>query len=74
MHKISIADAITGETIEREMTEEELEFYEADSARRSKIIQAAEAAKAEAATKKTAAEAKLIALGLTLDDLRALGL
>ena len=33
-----------------------------------------EADKVEAATKKAAAEAKLVALGLDLDDLKALGL
>lgn len=38
-------------------------------------VQTAEAeAKAEAAAKKAAAEAKLAALGLTADDLKALGL
>ena len=46
-HKISIADALTGETIEREMTADELAIYEADTARRLKIYQAAEKANAE---------------------------
>jgi hypothetical protein len=72
--KISIANAITGETVEREMTADELTAYEADSARRAKINADNDKAKGEAAAKKTAAEAKLLDLGLTTDDLRALGL
>lgn len=67
-----IYDATTGEeiTIEREMTEKELADYQA-------AIAAAEAAQAEAeaqAAARAAAEAKLEALGLTADDLKALGL
>ena len=38
------------------------------------VQQAESEAKAEAETKKAAAEAKLVALGLTTDDLKALGL
>ena len=39
-----------------------------------KVEEAKKQAEAEAAAKKTAAEAKLAALGLTADDLKALGL
>jgi len=67
-----IFDAETGSTtdVERDMTEQEFTIYQAD------IIEAElkaqqDAAKAQA---KASAEAKLAALGLTADDLRALGL
>jgi hypothetical protein len=70
-HKISIADALTGETIEREMTADELAIYEADTARRLKIYQAAEKANAEKAAIKAEVLAKL---GLTAEEAQALGL
>lgn len=59
-----------GKIIERDFTEAELAQIEADKA--AEVIRQAQAeAKAQA---KAAAEAKLTALGLTTDDLRALGL
>ena len=59
-----------GTRVERDFTEAELEQIELD--RKVAILQQAEAqAKAQA---KVAAESKLAALGLTTDDLRALGL
>lgn len=72
--KISIADVLTGEIIERDMTKDEFAFYEADSARRAKIIAASETKKAEEAKKKELALQKLEALGLTVDDIKALNL
>ena len=60
---IKIHNAQTGEIIEREMNAEELSKLEVEAI-----------AKAEAAAVKAAAEAKLAALGLTADDLKALGL
>ena len=66
---IKIHNAETNEVIEREMTTAEYAKYQADQA-------AFEAKKAEAearAQAKAAAEGKLAALGLTTDDLRALG-
>lgn len=73
-NKITISDATTGETIEREMTD-------AEQAERNAFLADVEAqAKAEAAaqkkadTAKQAAQAKLEALGLTMADLKALGL
>ena len=64
------ANVTTGEIIEREMTAEEIAQDLAD--------QAAATAQAEAETTKAAekavATAKLAALGLTEDDLKALGL
>ena len=66
----TIVDCETQEIIEREFTQDEYAQYEADQ-----IAQAAEKAQAEAkAQAKAAAEGKLAALGLTTDDLRALGL
>ena len=69
--KITITDATTGETIEREMTDEEQTERDEFLAKVEADNKAAETA-AKAA--KTAAEAKLTALGLTVDDLKALGL
>jgi hypothetical protein len=65
-------DAITGEDtfIEVEETAEQINIREAFAAEDLKIKAEAEA-KAQA---KTVAEGKLAALGLTTDDLRALGL
>jgi hypothetical protein len=70
MTTIKIHNIATGEEIEREMNAEELAQLEADQAD-SLARKEAEAAKAEA---KASAEAKLAALGLTSDDLKALGL
>lgn len=69
--KISIYDATTGESIEREMTDSEAADFaakqlEKDNARLQK--------EAEKIAAKEAAQAKLAALGLTTDDLKALGL
>ena len=67
---IRIHNTETNEVIDREMTDEEIAIYEADQ--RAEELQ--QEATAKAAAKKAAAEAKLAALGLTADDLRALGL
>jgi len=69
-----IINCTTGEIIERELNADELAQQEIDEA----AYQAAEAirlaeGKAKAQAKATA-EAKLAALGLTADDLAALGL
>ena len=67
IHKIYQGD---GTFIERPFTDEEMIVWErdqADEVARKKAI-------VEAAAKKAAAEAKLAALGLTTDDLKALGL
>ena len=67
---IRIHDLATNEVIDREMTNAEFKIYEENE----KSV-AADQAKAEAkATAKAAAEGKLAALGLTTNDLRALGL
>jgi len=67
IHKIYQGD---GTFIERPFTDEEMIVWEIDQAdevaRKGAIV--------EAAAKKAAAEAKLTALGLTADDLKALGL
>jgi hypothetical protein len=72
--KITVKEfnVITGEetVIERDETADELKarkLYEAEHAERA-VLQA------EAAASKAAASAKLAALGLTTDDLKALGL
>jgi hypothetical protein len=67
---IRIHDVTTDEVVDREMTDAEFEAYQAQQ-----DIDAAElAALAEAEAAKEAAQAKLAALGLTTDDLKALGL
>jgi hypothetical protein len=67
---ITIQDAVTDKIETREMNDEEFAVYQS--------IQAEAAAEAEAAAKlatdKAAVQAKLEALGLTSDDLKALGL
>ena len=63
-----------GEFIDREMTADEFKQYQKDQ-ENAIANEAAEQAEAEAkAQAKAAAEGKLAALGLTTDDLRALGL
>jgi hypothetical protein len=61
---------LDGTIIDREMNDEEFAQYQIDVANGEAKAQA----EAEAAAKKAAAEAKLAALGLTADDLKALGL
>ena len=67
---IKIHNADTGEIIEREMNATE----EAQHLKDLAATQARIEAKAKAETDKAVAQAKLEALGLTLDDLKALGL
>jgi hypothetical protein len=68
--EISIVNGETGEQIVREMNAEELAQHAKDQAEAAE--KAAKKAEAEAA--KEVATAKLTALGLTTDDLKALGL
>ena len=69
MSIIKEVNATTGEVIEREMNAEELAQLEIDKAN----SELEKKAYSEAAVKKAAAEAKLAALGLDADDLKALG-
>jgi hypothetical protein len=69
-----IIDVETGEVFERELNEEELAQQEIDSV---EVIAERNARKADEKAKakaKEAAENKLAALGLTVEDLTALGL
>ena len=70
MTTIKIHNAETGEIIEREMNAEEL----ADLKTRQAETQARKLAEAELKANQEAAQIKLVALGLTPNDLRALGL
>ncbi len=67
---VRIHDVATGEIIDREMNAEELAQLEIDQ----EAFAAEKTRAAAQADAKAAAEAKLSALGLTTDDLRALGL
>lgn len=67
-------DCITGEVVEIPLSAAEIKEYEKRIEDEAKAIADAEAEKQEAAVKKAAAEAKLAVLGLTADDLKALGL
>lgn len=67
---IKIHNSTTDEVIEREMNDEEFAVYEKDL---ELSAQKAEA-KAKAEAEKEAARAKLVALGLTEEDLIAMGL
>lgn len=67
-------NAITGETIYEEMNDNDFVILVAEREAEQKAILAKEAADAELAAAKEVATAKLAALGLTTDDLKALGL
>ncbi len=70
MATIKIHNAETNEVIERDMTAVELAQWELDKSEAA----ASKQDRLENADKKAAAEAKLAALGLTPDDLKAIGL
>ena len=72
--KITITNALTGETIERLMTDEEQELRNIFLQEVKAEEKAAAKLAADALAAKEAAQAKLAALGLTTDDLKALGL
>lgn len=67
---ISVFDATTGQSVEREMTVEEFAVYENTVSDAQILVQ--EYLNKE--QQKEAAVAKLVALGLTEADLRALGI
>ena len=67
---IRVHNTETNEIVDREMNDLEFEQYQKDSI----ATEARRAQEAQTAAKKAAAEAKLAALGLTTDDLKALGL
>ena len=73
-YEITEHNAETGETITRPMTDQEVANHQRQVQIRIDYLAKQESEKAEAETKKAAAEAKLAALGLTADDLKALGL
>ena len=68
--QVKEVNAETGEEVLRDMNAAELAQLAKEVAER----EALEQAQAEAQAKKATAEAKLAALGLTADDLKALGL
>jgi hypothetical protein len=70
IYKEVIHNVVTGEITERPYTAEEIAEVEAAQVESAKLV--AQMNKADA--DKTAAVAKLAALGLTADDLKALGL
>ena len=65
---VKIVNVTNGEETERPMNSSELAQYEQDQLN----AQAKEQADTEKAEARSAAEAKLIALGLTIEDLKAL--
>jgi hypothetical protein len=67
---IEILDVATGEEIRREMTEEELQVFNERNAK----IQEFRAKEIKAKNDREGALTKLAALGLTANDLKALGL
>lgn len=67
---IRIHNAETDKIIDREMTDQEFADYEAEQA----TFIAAQNAEIQAKTAREAAQAKLEMLGLTAEDLKALGL
>jgi len=71
---IHIADALTGEIIEREMSQDEQEARDAVLAETAALQKEAEDLATQAETAKAIVATKLKALGLDIDDLKALGL
>jgi hypothetical protein len=67
---IRIHNTETNEIVDREMNDLEFKQYEKDTI----VRQAQRTQEEQAAANKAAAEAKLAALGLTAEDLKALGL
>jgi len=67
---VRIHNIETNEVIDREMTDDEFAAYTAQQQSDLDQVKAEE----DAANAKIAAKAKLEALGLTIDDLKALGL
>ena len=67
---VRIHDTATDEVIDREMTDAEYAEYQAAEARDAAMNEAI----AQAKQVKEAAQAKLEALGLTAEDLKALGI
>jgi len=74
MEKIIEVNCETGEVIERELTDNEIAQRKIDAENEIAETKAIAEAAAKAEADKVAAEAKLAALGLTADDLKALGL
>ena len=74
MEKVTEFNCTTGETIVRDLTDEELAQREIDKAKFAQLKVERELAESQLQAKKAAAEAKLAVLGLTSDDLKALGL
>lgn len=71
---INIFDGETGEYVIRELTDEEQRIRDAEVADNKARLQAEIEAKEAAKAKREAAVAKLAAVGLTVDDLKVLGL
>lgn len=69
-----IIDVTTGEETLREFNNEEITQQEIDTANEIAEAEALLAKNADKIAAKTAAQAKLAALGLTVEDLQALGL
>jgi hypothetical protein len=68
--QVKIVDATTGEEIVRDANADELAQMQADKLLNDELNKAQE----DATAAKTDAQAKLAALGLTTEDLKALGL
>ena len=74
MSTITIHNAETNEIIEREMNAKELAQFKKQQAQAQVEEEIEVVAKVKADAAKAAAQSKLAALGLTADDLKALGL
>jgi hypothetical protein len=72
--ELYIYNGATSEHIQREYTPEEKAIRDTEIAQAQAELVAKEAEEAAKAQAKAAAEGKLAALGLTTDDLKALGL
>ena len=72
-YEITEHNATTGEIMTREMTAEEIAIYQEQVRIRQEFLAKQEAENAKAEAKRAAALAKLEAIGLSEEDLKALG-
>lgn len=74
MYQVKEVNFATGESVEREFTEDELAQRELDWQNYQSALRTKAEAEEQAQAKRSAALAKLAAIGLDEDDLKALGL
>lgn len=74
MSDLTVVIVDGSDVIERPMTDAEIEQFKKDKKQADDLFKELSAKEAEAQLKRDAAKAKLAVLGLTIEDLKALGL